>query len=104
MASEQMTATTTIDSPREAVFSVLANPASHVAIDGTGWVKEDQDGERITAAGQVFHMGMFHENHPDGDYDIANLVEVFDEPSAIAWKPGTEDGPDGELSHGGWTW
>lgn len=99
-----MTASTIIEAAPEAVFAVLADPSSHVAIDGTGWVKEDQDGEHITASGQVFRMGMYHQNHPDGDYDIANLVEVFDEPTAIGWKPGTEDGPEGELSFGGWTW
>jgi hypothetical protein len=104
MGSEQMTASTTVDAPPDAVFAVLADPSNHVAIDGTGWVKEDQDGRRITAVGQVFRIGMYHENHPDGDYDIANLVEVFDEPAAIGWKPGTEDGPDGALAHGGWSW
>ena len=46
---------------------------------------------------------MYHENHPDGDYRIANLVEVFDEPRSIGWKPGTES-ETGELSFGGWTW
>ena len=47
---------------------------------------------------------MYHPNHPDKDYKIANLVEVFDEPRAIAWKPGTESAETGELSFGGWTW
>ena len=32
--------------------------------------------DRITAAGQVFRMAMYHPNHPDKDYEIANLVEV----------------------------
>ena len=35
-------------------------------------------------------MAMHHENHRDNAYKIADLVEVFDEPLAIAWKPGTE--------------
>ena len=83
---------------------MLANPAAHAAIDGTGWVRDPLDGERITAAGQVFRMAMFHPNHPDKDYNIANLVEVFDEPRAIAWKPGSESPETGELSFGGWTW
>jgi hypothetical protein len=29
---------------------------------------------------------------------------VFDEPRAIAWKPGNESPDTGELSFGGWTW
>ena len=86
------------------MFAVLADPAAHAAIDGTGWVRGARDATRITAAGQVFRMAMYHPNHPDGDYRIANLVEVFDEPRAIGWKPGTEDPDTGELSFGGWTW
>ena len=48
-------------------------------------------------------MDMYHPNHPDQDYKVANLVEVFEAPRAIGWKPGNES-PDGELSFGGWTW
>ena len=102
--TERATASTTIEASPEAVFSVVADPAAHADIDGTGWVRESLDGDRITAAGQVFRMAMFHENHPDKDYEIANRLEVFDEPCAIAWKPGTESRETGELSFGGWIW
>ena len=101
---ECATASATIEASREAVFSVLADPSAHADIDGTGWVRESLDGDRITAAGQVFRMAMFHENHPDKDYKMANRVEVFDQPRAIAWKPGTESPETGELSFGGWIW
>jgi hypothetical protein len=104
MQPERVTATTTIDAAREAVFAVLADPSAHADIDGTGWVRGTLQGERITASGQVFRMAMYHPNHPDKDYRIANLVEVFDEPRAIAWKPGTESPETGELSFGGWIW
>jgi hypothetical protein len=104
METERMTASTTIEAAPEAVFAVLADPSAHATIDGTGWVRGPLDDERITAAGQVFRMAMYHENHPDKDYRMANRVEVFDEPRAIAWKPGTESPETGELSFGGWTW
>jgi hypothetical protein len=104
MEPERVTASTTIEAAPEAVFAVLADPSAHADIDGTGWVRESQDGDRITAAGQVFRMAMYHENHPDKDYEIANLVEVFDEPRSIAWKPGNEDPETGELTFGDWTW
>ena len=104
MENESVSASTTIEAAPEAVFAVLADPSTHGAIDGTGWVRDSLDGDRITAAGQVFRMGMYHPNHPDKDYKIANLVEVFDEPRAIAWKPGTESPESDELSFGGWTW
>ena len=104
MKNESMQISTTIDATPEAVFAVLADPSAHAEINGTGWVRDSLDGERITAAGQVFRMAMYHPNHPDKDYKIANLVEVFDAPHAIAWKPGTESAETGELSFGGWTW
>jgi hypothetical protein len=104
LATERATASTTIEAAPETVFAALADPSTHGSIDGTGRVRESLDGDRITAAGQVFQMAMYHENHPDKDYKTANRVETFDEPRAIAWKPGTESPETGELSFGGWTW
>jgi len=102
--TDRVTATTTIEATPEAIFAVLASPSAHAGIDGTGWVRGSVQGDRITAAGQVFRMAMHHENHPDKDYETANLVEVFDEPRAIAWRTGTESRETGELSFGGWFW
>jgi hypothetical protein len=104
MEPECVTASTTIEAAPEAVFAVLADPPAHVEIDGTGWVRESLDGDRITAVGQVFRMAMYHPNHPDRDYKMANRVEVFDQPRAIAWRPGQESPETGELSFGGWIW
>ena len=78
MADETVSATTIIDAPAEAVFAVLADPASHAAIDGTGWVRESLGSQPLTAAGQVFRMAMYHPGHPDGTYQMANRVQVFD--------------------------
>jgi hypothetical protein len=96
-------ATLTIEAPSDAIFAVLADPVQHVEIDGTGWVCEPVDRGPITATGQVFRMAMYHPNHPDGNYEMANRVEVFDPPHAIGWKPGYDTG-DGTLGFGGWTW
>ena len=102
--TERTAASKTIAAAQEAVFSVLVDPSAHADIDGTGWVREPLDGDRITASGQVFRMAMHHENHPDKDYEMTNRVEVFDEPRAIAWEPGQESPEAGGLSFGGWTW
>ncbi|HWJ64149.1 MAG TPA: SRPBCC family protein [Acidimicrobiales bacterium] len=104
MDAEHVSASLVIEASPEAVFSALADPTTHAAVDGTGWVQEAHDTGPITSAGQVFRMGMFHEGHPDGTYETANLVEVFDPPHAIAWRTGTEDPDTGELSFGGWFW
>lgn len=37
MADEVVSATTVINAPAGAIFAVLAEPAKHAAIDGTGW-------------------------------------------------------------------
>jgi len=80
MADETVSATTIINAPAEAIFAVLADPAKHAAIDGTGWVREPVDSQPLTAAGQV-----------------------FERPRAISWEPGQEPG-DGRLRFGGCVW
>jgi uncharacterized protein YndB with AHSA1/START domain len=103
VADESVSATTVIGAPAEAIFAVLADPARHAAIDGTGWVREPRDTKPLSAAGQIFRMSMYHPNHPDGDYEMANRVQRFDPPSTISWEPGNDLG-DGALSFPGWTW
>ena len=100
---DSISATTVIDAPAEVVFAVLADPARHAAIDGTGWVREPQDLRPLTEVGQTFGMAMYHPNHPDGSYRMVNQVRVFDPPRAVCWAPGyTAD--DDSLQFGGWTW
>ena len=84
---------------------MLADPSTHSAIDGTGWVRASLDGKRLTETGQIFRMAMYHANdeHPVADYEVANRVEVFDAPRAIAWQPGQGD-DDANLEFGGWFW
>lgn len=102
MSNEVMTAKSSVDAAAADVFAVLADPSSHAAIDGTGWVRESLDGARLTEEGQIFEMAMYHDNHPDGRYEMANKVIAFDPPRAIAWEPGQRAG-DG-IEFGGWTW
>jgi uncharacterized protein YndB with AHSA1/START domain len=103
MADDRVSATRVINAPAEAIFAVLADPAKHAAVDGTGWVCEPLDSNPLTAAGQVYRMSMYHPNHPDGNYQTANRVQVFDPPRTISWEPGYDAG-DGTLRFGGWTW
>lgn len=103
MADETVSATQTIDAPAEVIFALLADPATHAAIDGTGWVREPIDPEPLAAAGQIFRMGMYHAKHPDGGYEMSNRVQVLDRPTAISWEPGYV-ADDGNLSFGGWVW
>lgn len=100
---DQVSATLIIPRPADAVFAVLCDPSKHVSIDGTGWVCESLDGQPITGVGQHFLMRMYHPNHPDGHYTIANRVDVFEPPLAIQWTPGYYL-EDGSWDCGGWHW
>jgi hypothetical protein len=103
MTDETMKSTCVVDAPAETVFDVLADPTTHQAIDGTGWVREPLAGKRLTEVGQVFRMAMYHENYGGMHYEVANRVEVFQPPHAIAWLPG-QGADDANLDFGGWIW
>jgi hypothetical protein len=94
MASETVSATTIMNAPAEAIFAVLADPAKHAAIDGTGWVREPLGGQPLTAPGQVFRMGMYHPNHPDGNYQMANRLR-----QRIGFPPFPPDHLGNSLAH-----
>lgn len=103
MDQENVSATLTVTAPVETVFAVLADPASHAAIDGTGWVSAPVDRAPLAEPGQVFRMAMYHAGHPDGDYEVVNQVQDLDPPFTISWMTGQVTG-DGELELGGWVW
>lgn len=43
---DNVSATLTVAAPADRVFAVLADPTTHAAIDGTGWVQEPATGRR----------------------------------------------------------
>lgn len=98
-----MSTTLTVALPAARVFAVLADPATHSAIDGTGWVQDAVDPAPLTEAGQVFRMDMYHPSRPNGNYRVANEVQMLDPPHAIGWLTGQEK-DDGQLDFGGWFW
>jgi len=87
---ENVSATLTVTVPAARVFAVLADPTTHSAIDGTGWAQEAADRAPLTEVGQIFRMDMYHANHPHGDYQVVNKVQVLDPPRAIGWLTGQE--------------
>lgn len=103
MTGDSVCASAVMGASAERIFAVLADPTQHASIDGTGWVVDSLNDRPLTHAGQVFRVAMYHPNHPNGNYEIANRVEEFEPPRVIAWKPGY-DGEDGELHFGGWIW
>ncbi len=74
-----------IDAPAERLFAVLADPASHPQVDGSGMLKEALASKPITAVGDVFVMAMH--NNEMGDYEMTNYVVAFEPNNRIVWEP-----------------
>jgi hypothetical protein len=100
---ENVRATLTVAAPAARLFAVLADPTTHPAIDGTGWVQDPVERAPLTEVGQIFRMDMYHANHPSGDYQVVNKVQLLDPPRTIAWLTGQDKG-GGDLEFGGWSW
>lgn len=71
-----------IDAPAGQIFDVLANPARHAEIDGSGSVRasKEEEPERLTLGskfGMKMKMGV--------PYDIRNTVVEYEEDELIAW-------------------
>lgn len=71
-----------IDAPAQAVFDVLADPAQHAVIDGSGSVRGQLSGPQRLSLGARFGMDM----RIVVPYRIRNTVVEFDEGRRIAWR------------------
>jgi len=71
-----------IAAPANAIFDVLADPAKHKLIDGSGMLQGST--ARRLALGSTFGMGM----HMFVSYSTVNRVVEFEENRRIAWKTG----------------
>jgi hypothetical protein len=67
------------------MFALLADPTTHSAIDGTGWVQEAVDRAPLTEVGQIFRMDMYHPGHPDGDYQVVNKATRAEQKASRQW-------------------
>lgn len=96
-----------IDAPAGRLFEILARPANHPLIDGSGMLRAARSGAALSGVGDVFTMSMH--NDEMGDYEMANHVVVLDPGRHIVWEPvlssasRPEDVPDvGESAHHRW--
>lgn len=79
----QLSTSRVIAAPRQEIFDIIADPSMHPVIDGSGTVREAQEGgpERLEA-GSTFGMQM----KMGAPYKIANTVVEFDEGARLAWR------------------
>jgi uncharacterized protein YndB with AHSA1/START domain len=88
-----------IAAPADRIFDLLADPARHHDIDGSGAVRDAKAGNERLAKGSEFGMSM----HLVIGYSTVNTVIEFDDGKRIAWQthPG---GKFGARFFGGRIW
>jgi len=88
-----------IAAPADRIFALLADPARHHDIDGSGTVRDTKDDTKTLELGAKFGMKM----HLAVNYSMVNAVIEFDDAKRIAWQTG----PDGDWQRrlfGGRIW
>ena len=67
------------------IFAVLADPARHPEIDGSGMVRAALSAGPVREVGGSFVMAMH--NDEMGDYEMTNHVVAYEQDRVIAWEP-----------------
>ena len=80
--TRSLSRSTVVAAPPEAVFDLLADPARHPDLDGSGTVKGRLRGPRRLSPGARFGMRM----HLLAPYVITNTVVEFEEGRRLAWR------------------
>ena len=80
------------------LFHILSDPHRHTELDGSGFVRGLDHGDRLARVGQVFTMNMAGD-HMGGEYQTDNIVSAYDENKMLGWKtaPAGTEPP-------GWEW
>src|SRR5579862_2440268 len=73
-----------IPAAADAVFALLADPAQHARIDGSGMVRSATSTDIVAGVGDTFTMRMHNEEM--GDYEMINHVVEFAAGRRIAWE------------------
>jgi uncharacterized protein YndB with AHSA1/START domain len=83
--AEQVSESRRINAPASAVFRILADPALHPGVDGSGMLREAVDLVPLRKVGDTFRMRM--RNDEMGDYVMVNYVVEYDQDRRIGWEP-----------------
>jgi hypothetical protein len=88
--TERMQVERMIAADPSTIFTVLADPKGHVAIDSSGML-QSSTGEPAKAVGDTFVIHMDRESlndYPLGLYDVTVKIVTFEPDREIAWTPG----------------
>jgi hypothetical protein len=81
----QVSVSRPIAAPAARIFRVLADPANHPPLDGSGMLRAAPDQPVLSQVGDTFTMAMYLP--AIGDYLMLNRVIAFDQDRRIAWEP-----------------
>jgi hypothetical protein len=87
MPTERLEVARTIDASPAAIFSLLCDPAGHVAIDSSGMLMS-ATGAPVRAVGDTFVVHMDREalnDYPMGLYDVTVTITTLVPDREIAW-------------------
>jgi hypothetical protein len=81
----QVSVSRSIAAPAARIFQVLADPASHTALDGSGMLRAAPAQAVPGQVGDTFTMAMYL---PElGDYLMLNRITAFEQDQWITWEP-----------------
>ncbi len=83
--SDSLSVSRRVDASPARVFAILADPARHPEIDGSGMVREAAGGAQVRGVGDTFGMRMH--NDEMGDYEMLNHVVAYEQDRSIGWEP-----------------
>ena len=81
-SNDVVTVERVIPAPPEAIFDLIADPARHHDIDGSGTVRDAKQGSARLAMGSTFGMSM----KMGIPYSMNSTVIEFDENRRLAWQ------------------
>jgi uncharacterized protein YndB with AHSA1/START domain len=86
-AAQPVTVSRRIEAPAERLFAVVADPARHPTIDGSGMLRYlvSASSSPIARVGDQFTVAMH--NDEMGDYQMTNHVVEFEPGRRIGWEP-----------------
>ena len=81
----QVSVSRSVAAPAGKIFQVLADPANHPALDGSGMLREAPGQPVPSRVGDTFMMAMYL---PElGNYLMLNRITAFEQDRRIAWEP-----------------